>query len=155
MDEEFLGFASSYEGDQSGPLVGAPVTGEEKKKPEERAAEHSQASSLPRGSREPVRSARPLPLCSAQSQILEPISLRRECLHYSSCGLRAKALWILPARAPAPLPPRKHPNSQVHTGSAGASPHIMESPAESVSAGAREAVWCCSWVSILHTFLVV
>ncbi|RCU09434.1 hypothetical protein DVA78_18510, partial [Acinetobacter baumannii] len=25
-DEEFLGFASSYEGDQSGPLVGAPVT---------------------------------------------------------------------------------------------------------------------------------
>lgn len=80
MDEEFLGFASSYEGDQSGLLVGAPVTGKKKKKPEERAAEHSQVSSLPRG-QQGASAERPAPASVPHSvlEILKPISLRREC----------------------------------------------------------------------------
>lgn len=82
MDEEFLGFASSYEGDQSGLLVGAPVTGKKKKKkkPEERAAEHSQVSSLPRG-QQGASAERLAPASVPHSvlEILKPISLRREC----------------------------------------------------------------------------
>lgn len=50
VDEEFLCFASGYEGDQPGLLVGTPVT--RKIEPEERAAETcpgSHPTTLPRG----------------------------------------------------------------------------------------------------------
>lgn len=95
MDEEFLGFAGSYEGDQSGLLVGAPVTGG-KKSQKRGLLSHSQVSSLPRG-QQGASAERPAPASVPHSapEILESISLRKE----------GSALFILLLPSKSPVDP--------------------------------------------------